>query len=102
MTTLMDGHVRLDERGVPYVGKTRLKLIHLVMAYQSVEGSMEGLQDYYSWLPLSDAHAALGYYFDHQAEVDRMIEEYHESSERARAEAGESPLARLARERRGE
>lgn len=94
MTAQMDGHVRLDERGVAYVGDTRLKLIHLVIAFQIEEGSFEGLRRYYDWLSAADAHAALAYYFDHQSEIDAQIEAYHDFSRKARDAAGESELAR--------
>ena len=96
----MDGHVRLDDGGVAYVGETRLKLIHLVMAYGEEGGSVAGLREVYDWLPEADLYGALAYYLDHQEEVDRAIQEYHRISEEFRLAAGDSPLTAKLRENR--
>lgn len=77
----MDGHIRIDGRGVPYVGKTRLKLIHLVMSYQDEGCSAESLREVYEWLPVADLYGALAYYLDHREEVEGAIKEYHERSQ---------------------
>ena len=94
MTALMDGHIRIDERGVPYVGNTRLKLIHLVMAYLGENGSIKGAREAYDWLSEADLYGALAYYHDHRQEVELAIRDYHERSEKAREAAGESDISR--------
>ena len=78
----MDGHIRLDDRGVAYVGVTRLKLIHFVMAYRERGGSMEGLGEAYDRPPAANFHGALTNFLDHREEVEEAIRAYRERSER--------------------
>lgn len=49
-------------------------------------------------LSLAQIHAALGYYYDHQAEMDGQIEHSTREVERLRAQAGESPLRKRLRD----
>ncbi len=101
MTALMDGHIRLDERGVAYVGATRLKLIHLAMTYRSEGDSVARVLEEYDWIAPADLFGAITYYLDHRQAVDGEIADYHEASERMRAAAGESDLAHRLKALRG-
>lgn len=50
----------------------------------------------YPYLTLAEVHAALGYYHDHQAEIDRELGREAAAAEKARQRQPETPmLARL-------
>jgi len=92
-------HITLDDRGVPYVAGTRMKVEHI--AIDSFHGRMtpEEIHDNYPALTLSQIHAALSYYHDHKAEIDTRIAESVREVESLRA-ANPNPLTRAELESR--
>lgn len=61
-----------DQDGVMRVGGTRVTLETLVIAFhQGV--SAEGIVQQYPSLRLADVYAAIGYYLNHQDEVDAYL-----------------------------
>jgi hypothetical protein len=48
-------------------------------------------------LSLSQIYAALGYYYDHQAEFDQQIEQSRRQADALAAQAGDSPVRRRLR-----
>jgi len=88
-------HIAMDSRvmsGRPCIAGTRVRVMDIVGAYQAGVPD-EQLQDYFSSRPLtlSEIHAALAYYYDHQEEIDAAFaedEEAGEKAERERAQAG--------------
>jgi len=85
-------HVQLDESGVPVVAGTTMKVIELVMAQMAYGWSPEELHFQHPYLTMSQIHSALAYYWDHKEDLDAEIERRWEWAERARQEAGSSPL----------
>jgi uncharacterized protein (DUF433 family) len=87
-------HVSTDSRvmsGRPCITGTRVRIMDIVGAYKAGV-SDEQLQEYFSSraLTLSEIHAALAYYYDHQAEIDAAFaedEELGQQAERERARA---------------
>ncbi|HUQ69223.1 MAG TPA: DUF433 domain-containing protein [Planctomycetaceae bacterium] len=77
-------HVTVDAEGVVRVSGTRLKVIHLVQAKQAWNLSPEELVEHFPPLTLAEAHAALTYYYDHQAELDARIQRDDEFAEQMR------------------
>jgi uncharacterized protein (DUF433 family) len=72
-------HIVTDPRamsGRPCIAGTRVRVMDLVGAYQAGV-SDERLQEYFSTraLTLSEIHAALAYYHDHQEEIDAAFAE---------------------------
>jgi uncharacterized protein (DUF433 family) len=67
-------HVTLDERGVPVLTGTTMKVVELVMAQKAYGWSPEELHFQHPDLPLSQIHAALAYYWDHRTDLDRDID----------------------------
>ena len=49
-------------------------------------------------LSLAQIHAALGYYYDHQPELDAQVQRGVSEVQRLRMEAGESPVQKRLRE----
>lgn len=74
MTTVLDGHIEVDDRGVARVAGTRMKVIHLVMDKMAHGSTPETMAEQFPFLSLAQIHAALTYYYDHRAELDAQIE----------------------------
>ena len=66
-------HIVLDERGVPRIAGTQLRVIDLLEAQQVNGWTAEQLHDQHPELTLGQIHSALAYYWDHQVELDAAI-----------------------------
>lgn len=78
--------------GRPCIAGTRVRVMDVVGAYKAGV-SDEELQEYFSSRPLtlSEIHAALAYYYDHQVEIDAAFaedEDLGQSAERERSRSG--------------
>lgn len=79
MTATAWPFVELDEQGIAYVQGTTTKVIEIALDRTARHlVTAEEIQAAYPSLSLSQIHAALGYYFDHQDECNRQIEERQE------------------------
>ena len=101
MSVLLTGyeHITRDERGVAVITDTGMKVTELVLDTIAYGWSPEELRFQHPDLSLGQIHSALGYYADHQAELEADIERRLARVEQwraAQAARGESPLvARL-------
>jgi uncharacterized protein (DUF433 family) len=86
-------HINHDERGVPFIVGSTMKVVELVMAQQAHGWSPEELHFQHPELSLGEIHSALAYYWDHRAELDRDIENRSRLVDEIRREIGPSPLA---------
>gem|GEM_PF-263926 len=86
-------HVVLDEKKVPYIQNTTMKVVELVIEKKVYGWSPEELYLQHPYLNLGQIHSALAYYYDHINEIDRDIERRRQSVEKMRKMAGPSPLA---------
>jgi uncharacterized protein (DUF433 family) len=69
-------HIEIDERGNAKLAGHRIKVKHLVGLMQAHGYTAEQVKsEAYPHLSLAQIHAALAYYYDHQAEIDRRIAE---------------------------
>jgi uncharacterized protein (DUF433 family) len=101
MTVSMDGHIMIDDRGIARIGATRSRVVDVVLDRRINGWSPEQIHEQYPHLSLAQIHAALAYYYDHQAELDVKIEQERQRADELRAAAGESPvLKRLMSQRR--
>ena len=80
-------HVSADSQvmsGRPCIAGTRVRIMDIVGAYKAGV-SDEQLREYFSsrTLTLSEIHAALAYYYDHQAEIDAAFAEDEELEQKA-------------------
>ncbi len=73
------------------ISGTRIKVMQIVMDKRVHDWGPEEIHAQHPHLSLADVHAALAYYYDHQAELDAQIERDLETANRARAAAGDSP-----------
>jgi Protein of unknown function (DUF433) len=67
-----ENYVGLDEQNVMRVGKTRVMLDSVVVAFQQGH-SPETIQQEYPALTLEEVYGAVAYYLGNQDEVDRYL-----------------------------
>jgi uncharacterized protein (DUF433 family) len=91
MTTALDGHISVDEKGVARVAGTRMKVIHLVMDKLAHDASPEEMQRQFPHLTLAQVYAALTYYHDHTSELDVQLAQNGREADALRAQAGPQP-----------
>jgi len=92
-------HIELDDRGVPCISGSTMKVVELVMAQIAHGWSPEELHFQHPYLTLSQIHSALAYYWDNKDELDADIQRRARLAEEARDRAGRSPLANKLGER---
>jgi uncharacterized protein (DUF433 family) len=63
-------HIRLDEQGRPWVDDTNVKVIEVVLDHLAYGWNAEPIQENHPHLSLAQVHAALGWYYDRQTELD--------------------------------
>ena len=68
-------HVVLDEKGVPIIAGTNMKVIEVVLEKTAYGWSPEELCFQHPYLTLGQIYSALAYYWDHQDVLDRDIEQ---------------------------
>jgi uncharacterized protein (DUF433 family) len=98
MTPAGTTHIVLDDRGVAWIDDTNVKVIEVVVDRVAWQWSPEAIQLQHPHLSLAQIHAALAYYYDHQAEFDAQMARDTQEAEALRAQAGESPVAKRLRE----
>lgn len=92
MTPTVTAHILLDERGIPWIDDTNVKVIEVVVDRLAYGWSPEEMHSQHPNLSLAQIHAALSYYHDHQEEIDAQIERDLEAVDAARKAAGPSPF----------
>jgi uncharacterized protein (DUF433 family) len=89
-------HVVPDEKGVPIIEGTTIKVIELVLEKTAYGWSPEELHIQHPYLTLGQIHSALAYYWDHQEALDRDIERRLGQVDKIREQISLPPLiARL-------
>jgi uncharacterized protein (DUF433 family) len=84
-------HIRVDEKGVAWIDDTRSKVIEVAMDHLAHGWSAEEIHRQHPHLSLAQVHAALGFYYDHQATFDAAIAESLARAEKAASENLDSP-----------
>ena len=98
MPAATTAHIQLDERGVAWIDDTNTKVIEVALDMIAHGWSPEEIHFQHSHLSMAQIHAALGYYFDHKAELDAHFQKSAHEVEHLRAQAGESPIRKRLRE----
>ncbi len=70
----------------------RIRVAQIVMDYLAYGWSVEEICRQHLYLKPAEAHAAMGYYFDHQAEIDREITQEWEQVQAGVTRAARSPF----------
>ena len=90
-------HIVRDERGVAWIGQSNVKVIEVVLDHIAYGWSADAIHEQHSHLSLAQIHAALAFYYDHQAEFDTEIDKQAERLKALRAATGESSMQRRLR-----
>jgi len=74
MSTVVTSLVEVDGAGVARIGGTKVKVIEIALDKLVHGSSPEEICLQFPHLSLAQVHAALSYYYEHQAELDAEIE----------------------------
>ena len=86
-------HIHKPEEGPARLANTpRVRVAQIVMDYLNYGWSVDEMCRQHAYLTRAEAHAAMAYYFDHQAEIDAEIEAELNEVKQARAKAPPSPF----------
>ncbi len=89
-------HIDSSSPESPTIAGTTMKVVELVMAQRAHGWSPAELHFQFPHVSMSKVHAALAYYWDHQAELDADVKRRSRYVEQVRQAAGETPVtARL-------
>jgi Protein of unknown function (DUF433) len=70
----------------------RIRVAQIVMDYFAYGWSVEEMCRQHAYLTLAEAHAAMGYYFDHQEEIDQEIRDEWEQVQASTKQSVRSPF----------
>ena len=85
-------HLEIRADNKPWITGTQTKVIEVVLDRLAHHGDAEEIQRQHPHLTLGQIHSCLAYYYDHELEMDRLIEEQLQSVQRQRNQNGESVL----------
>ena len=74
MVAVLNSLIEIDEEGVAWIVGANTKVIEVVVDKLAHGSSPEEIHFQYPHLSMAQIHAALSYYYEHQAEVDADIE----------------------------
>jgi uncharacterized protein (DUF433 family) len=75
MSTVVETHVHLDDRGVAWIDDANLKVIEIALEHIAHGSSPAEICDQHNGnLTMAQIHAALMHYYDHQGEYDLEID----------------------------
>ena len=74
-------YVELNEKGIPIIAGTAMKVVEIVEAQLAYAWSPEELHFQHPYLTMSQIHSALAYYWDHREALDADIEQREKYAE---------------------
>ncbi len=99
MVAVLNSLIEIDEKGVPWISGANTKVVEVVLDKMAHGSSAEEMHVQYPDLSLAQIHAALSYYYEHQAELDADIERWDREVEALRSQQT-NPLTRQELEQR--
>ena len=97
-TTTEYKHILLDDRQIPFIKGTSMKVVEIVTSIHAYGWSPEELHFQYPHLSMSQIYSALAYYWEHKEDIELYMKRRFEYSEKLRLQAGESLLAKKLRQ----
>jgi uncharacterized protein (DUF433 family) len=97
MQAVITSHIRLDDRGVAWIDDTNIKVIEVVVDKLAHGSSPEEMAYQYPHLSLAQIHAALSYYYDHEADFNAQIEQDLREVDEMAAQAAETSILKRLR-----
>lgn len=92
MSQTATAHIHLDARGIAWIDDTNIKVIEVVLDNLAYGWSPEEIHFQHPDLSMSQIHAALSYYYDHQSAFDAHIERQLQAIEERMAQSGDTPV----------
>src|ERR1041384_2040700 len=86
MVAVLNSLIELDEQGVPWIAGANTKVVEVVLDKMAYGWRPEEKHRQHPHLSIAQIHAALSYYYEHQAEVDADIERRDRLVEELRAQ----------------
>jgi uncharacterized protein (DUF433 family) len=83
-------HIEINSQGVPYLAGTQTKVIEVALDRLAHHWDADEIQRQHPHLSLAQIYSALAYYYDHQAEMDREVDEQLQRVETIRNAVGPS------------
>lgn len=93
MVAVLNSLIEIDEKGVPWISGANTKVVEVVLDKMAYGWSPEEIHRQHPHLSMAQIHAALSYYYEHQAEVDADIERRNRFVEEMRAQ-NKNPFTR--------
>ncbi|HEY9801919.1 MAG TPA: DUF433 domain-containing protein [Leptolyngbyaceae cyanobacterium] len=93
MLTLNYPHIeKIENQPARLQRLPRIRVAQIVMDYLAYGWSVEEMCRQHPYLTHAEAHAAMGYYFDHQEEIDKEIKEEWEQVQESVKQSVRSPF----------
>src|SRR5947209_20369437 len=86
--TAIQTRLQLDDQGRVWIEGANTRVIQVAIDKYAHGWSAEEIQQQHPHLSLAQVHAALSYYYDHQAEIDAEIERMIRKEEALRDQVG--------------
>jgi len=86
MVAVLNSLIELDAQGIPWITGANTKVVEVALDKIAYGWSPEEMHRQHPHLSMAQIHAALSYYYDHQAEVDADIELRNRYVEEMRAQ----------------
>ena len=89
-------HISLNSSNVPILAGTTMKVVEFVLSHLAHGWDADDLHREFPYLSMGQIYCALGYYYDHQVEIDQDIEDRRRLAEELRPKLEDPALvARL-------
>jgi len=85
-------HIEIRADGKPWLIGTQTKVLEVALDRIAHHWDGDEIHRAHPHLALGQIYSCLAYYYDHKADLDRVIEEQLEYVDRMRRQNGESPL----------
>src|SRR5579859_4795742 len=85
-------HIETRPDGKPWLTGTQTKVLEVALDRLAHRWDADEIQRQHPHLTLGQIHSCLAYYYDHQGEMDLLIDEQLRTVERLRGLQGESKL----------
>ena len=96
-TVETSSHIHRDAEGRAWIDETNIKVIEVALDHLAYGWSADEIHLQHPGLSLAQIHAALSFYFDHQDEFDKLIEQSRDHAAALAASAKDSPGRRRLR-----
>lgn len=97
-SAMPESHIVMDSRGVAWIRGANTKVKEIVLDALAYGLTPQRIREEHRHLSLAQIHAALSYYYDHQAALDAEMERDRQEMEALAAQNADSPLRRRLRD----